>query len=54
MNKFTNEYEFSITKFEENIQDTDKRFIHIMNYMRIRDKVFQNEDQVIKVLRCIN
>lgn len=54
MNTLIHEYELSRMKFEENIQDTDKRFIHIMNHMRTRDKVFQNDDLVIKVLGCIN
>lgn len=31
-----------------------KRFIHIISHMRTLGKVFQNEDMVIKVLRCSN
>ena len=32
----------------------EKYFIHIVNPMRTLRKVFQNEDLVLKLLRCLN
>lgn len=41
-------------KLEENINEMQKQFIHIMNYMRTLGKAFQNEDLVVKVLIRLN
>lgn len=54
VNILTHEYELFIIKCEENIQDMEKGFIHIVNHLRTLDRTFQNEDIINKVLRCPN
>ena len=54
MNTLTHEYELFRMKPGENIQDMQKRFIHIINHLRALGKVFSNEDLINKVVRCLN
>lgn len=54
MNTLTHEYELFRMKNDEILLDMEKCFIHIVSHTRILGKVFQNEDLVIKVLRCLN
>lgn len=44
-------YKLFKIKLEENIQGTEKCFIHIVNHMKTLRKTFLNEDLINKVLR---
>ena len=50
----TYEYELFRMKTNENIQDMQKRFTHIVNHLVSLGKTFPNEDLINKVLRCLN
>lgn len=54
MNTLTHEYELFIIKPGENIMDMEICLIHIVKHMRTLGKVFQIEDLVIKLIRCLN
>lgn len=41
-------------KLEENIQDIQTRFIHIVNHLSTLDNYFQNKDLVHTVPICLN
>ena len=54
INTITHEYELFRMKTNENIQDMQKRFTHIVNHLASLGKTFPNEDLINKVLRCLN
>ncbi|KAL2337025.1 hypothetical protein Fmac_011471 [Flemingia macrophylla] len=54
INTLTHEYELFRMNQNESIQDMQKRFTHIVNHLASLGKVFQNEDLVNKVLRCLS
>ena len=54
INTLTHEYELFRMNANENIQDMQKRFTHIVNHLASLGKNFQNEDLINKVLRCLS
>ncbi|KAL5179306.1 hypothetical protein HKD37_01G000641 [Glycine soja] len=54
INTLTHEYELFRMNPNENIQNLQKRFTHIVNHLASLGKVFPNEDLINKVLRCLS
>jgi len=54
INTLTREYELFRMNPNENIQDMQKRFTHIVNHFASLGKIFTNEDLINKVLRCLS
>lgn len=54
LDTLTHEYELIRIKAEENINQMQTQFTHIVSHMRTLEKIFSNEELVIKFLRCLN
>lgn len=50
----THEYELFRLKPEENLNEMQKQFTHIVSHMKTPGKTFSNEVLVINILRCLN
>ncbi|XP_004513815.1 uncharacterized protein [Cicer arietinum] len=53
INTLMHEYEIFNMKKDESINDIQTRFTHIVNNLNALGKVIDNEQQIIKVMRCL-
>ena len=53
INTLTQEYKLFSMNARENISDMQKRFIYLVNQLVALGKIYQNEDLIHKVLRCL-
>lgn len=54
LDTLTHEYELFRMKSDENINQMQTRFTHIMSHTRTLGKTISNKELVIKILRCLN